>query len=179
MSRKRRVLKFKKVRKTETTNDPNKGYVDQHGAGSETSVTRTPKNCKYFHTCSASLCPLDPDVSTKIWPQEENDTEEICKNTEFAGLQFVITQKKIRRALRNRTEERDDCFTYGMLNRNFIVRPGIRGIPSDPPENVKDSMAWYARKEKAWILKHPERKLTKNDIEKLTSRFKKEGEVTL
>ena len=146
---------------------------------SETSVTRTPQNCKYFHTCSASICPLDPDVSTKIWPPEESDTEEICRNNEFAGLQFVITQKKIRRALRNRTEERDDYFTYEMLNRNFIVRPGIRGVPSDPPENVKDSTAWYARKEKAWISKHPEMKLSQDDIAKLTSRFKKEGEVTL
>jgi len=163
----------------ETTEDIRKGYVDPHGSGPETSVTRTPKDCKYFHTCSASLCPLDPDVSTKIWLPEENDTEEICRNPEFAGLQFVITQKKIRRALRNRTEERDDYFTYEMLNRNFIVRPGIRGVPSDPPENVKDSMAWYAEKEKVWLRRHPERKLSLDDIEKLTSRFKKEGEVTL
>ena len=82
-------------------------------------------------------------------------------------------------ALRNRKQERNDYFTYEMLNRNFIVRPGIRGVPSNPPENVKDSMAWYARKEKAWISKHPEIKLSKDDIEKLTSRFKKEGEVSL
>jgi len=162
-----------------TTEIANKGYVDPHGSGPETFVTRTPKDCKYFHTCSASLCPLDPDVTTKIWLPEENDTYEICRNPEFAGLQFVITQKKIRKALRNRTNERDDCFTYGMLNRNFIVRPEIRGISSDPPENVKDSMAWYAKKEKAWLRRHPEMKLSKDDIEKLTSRFKKEGEVTL
>ena len=163
----------------ETTDDVRKGYVDPHGAGPETSISRSPKDCKFFHTCSASLCPLDPDVSTKIWLPEENDTYEICRNPEFTGLQFVITQKKIRRALRNRTEERDDYFTYEMLNRNFIVRPGIRGVPSDPPENVKDSMVCYARKEKAWISKHPEIKLSRNDIEKLTLRFKKEGEMTL
>jgi len=163
----------------ETTEDIRKGYVDPHGSGPETFVTRTPKDCKYFHTCSACMCPLDPDVSARIWLPEENDTEEICRNPEFAGLQFIITQKKIRKALRNRTEERDDYFTYEMLNRNFIVRPGIRGVPSDPPENVKGSTAWYARKEKAWISKRPERKLSQDDIEKLTSRFKKEGEVTL
>jgi len=158
-----------------TSEIANNGYVDPHGTGPETSISRSPKDCKFFHTCSASLCPLDPGVSTKIWLPEENDTEEICRNPEFAGLQFIITQKKIRRALRNRTEERDDYFTYEMLNRNLIVRPGIRGAPSDPPENVKDSMAWYARKEKAWISKHPEIKLSRDDIEKLKSRFKKEG----
>ena len=163
----------------ETTEDIRKGYVDPHGSGPETSVTRTPKDCKYFHTCSASLCPLDPEVSKKVWLPEESDTEEICRNPEFVGMQFIITQKKIRKALRNRKQERDDYFTYGMLNRNFIVRPGVRGVPSDPPENVKDSMAWYAKKEKAWLRKHPERKLSQDDIEKLTSRFKKEGEVTL
>jgi len=162
-----------------TTEIANRKYVSPPSTGSETSISRTPQNCKYFHTCSASLCPLDHEVSTKVWLPEENDTEEICRNPEFAGLQFIITQKKIRRALRNRTEERNDYFTYKMLNRSFIVRPGIRGAPSDPPENVKDSMAWYAKKEKIWLTKHPERKLSQDDIEKLTSRFKKEGEVTL
>jgi len=149
-------------------------YARPLGSAPETSISRSPEDCKFFHTCSASLCPLDPDVSKRIWLPEEDDTREICRNPVFAGLQFVITQKKIRRALRNRKQERDDYFTYEMLNRNFIVRPGIRGVPSDPPENVKDSMAWYARKEKAWISKHPERKLSRDDIEKLTSRFKKE-----
>jgi hypothetical protein len=163
----------------ETIDDVRKEYINPHGSGPETFVSKSPQDCKYFHTCSASLCPLDPDVTTKIWLPEENDTYEICRNPEFAGLQFVITQKKIRKALRNRTNERDDCFTYGMLNRNFIVRPEIRGISSDPPENVKDSMAWYAKKEKAWLRRHPEMKLSKDDIEKLTSRFKKEWEVTL
>jgi len=158
----------------ETTSDPNKGYNDPRGSGTETSVTRTPKDCPYYDNCSANLCPLDSIVSKRIWLPEENDTYEICRNPEFAGMQFVKTQKKIRRALRNRTEERDDYFTYEMLNRNFIVRPEIRGVPSDPPENVKDSMAWYAKKEKAWLRKHPEIKLSKDDIKKLTSRFKTE-----
>jgi len=40
-------------------------------------------------------------------------------------------------------------------------------------------MAWYAKKEKAWLRRHPEMKLSRDDIEKLTSRFKKEGEVSL
>jgi len=163
----------------EKTEGVKKGYVNFYDDGSKILVLKTLQDCKYFHNCSANLCPLDPDISKRIWLPEENDTEEICRNPEFAGLQFVITQKKIRRALRNRTEERDEYFTYEMLNRNIIVRPGIRGVPSDPPENVKDSMAWYAKKEKEWLRKHPEIKLSRDDIKNLTSRFKKEGEVTL
>jgi len=162
-----------------TTEIANRKYVSPHGAGPETSISRSPKDCRFFHTCSASLCPLDPDISKRIWLPEENDTYEICRNPEFAGLQFVITQKKIRRVLRNREKERDDFFTYGMLNRNIIVRTGIMGISQDPPENTKDPMAWYAKKGREWISNHPEIKLSKNDIQKLTSRFKKEGEVTL
>ena len=162
-----------------TTEISNKGYVDPHGTSPEKSISRSPKDCRFFHTCSASLCPLDPDVSKRIWLPEENDTYEICRNPEFAGLQFVITQKKIRRVLRNREKQRDDFFTYGMLNRNIIVRTGIMGISQDPPENTKDPMAWYAKKEREWISNHPEIKLSKNDIQRLTSRFKKEGKVTL
>ena len=157
----------------ETAKDIRKGYVRPPSTGSETSVSKSPKDCPYYDNCSANLCPLDSIVSKRIWLPEENDNYEICRNPEFAGLQFIITQKKILRALRNRTEERDDYFTYEMLNRNIIVRPGIRGVPLDPPENVKDSMAWYAEKEKAWLRRHPEMKLSRDDIEKLTSRFKK------
>ena len=77
----------------ETTDDVRKECINQHGSGPETSVTRTPQDCKYFHTCSASLCPLDPDVSLKIWLPEESDIEEnmqkhrvrrpaVCDNSE-------------------------------------------------------------------------------------------------
>ena len=157
----------------EKTEGVKKGYVNFYKNGSKITELKTPQDCKYFHNCSANLCPLDLEISKRIWIPSENDTDEICRNSEFSNLQFIKTQKKIRRTLRNRKQERDDYFTYEMLNRNFIVRPGIRGIQSDPPENVKNSMAWYAKKEKAWLKRHPERKLSKDDIEKLTSRFKK------
>ena len=142
-----------------TSEIANRKYVSPHGTGPETtSISRSPKDCKFFHTCSASLCPLDPDVSKRIWLPEENDTEEICRNTEFAGLQFVITQKKIRKVLRNREKERDDFFTFEMLNRDITVKSGIKGIPLDPPDTVKDAFTWYRKKERLWMARHPERK---------------------
>ena len=142
----------------ETTEDIRKGYVDPHGSGPETFVTRTPKDCPYYNNCSANLCPLDPEVSKRIWIPEESNTEEICKNTEFASLQFIKTQRKIVKALRKRPGERDDYFTFEMLNRDITVKSGIRGVLSDPPDNVKDSTAWYERREKLWLANHPERK---------------------
>ena len=157
----------------ETTDDVRKECINPHGSGPDTSVTITPKDCKYFHTCSASLCPLDPDILTKVWLPEENDTYEICRNPEFTSLQFVITQKKIRKALRKRTAERDDYFTYDMLNRDITVKLSIRGAPSDPPDNVRDPMAWYERREKLWLARHPERKkLSTEEIQRRKSNMK-------
>jgi len=140
------------------TDNPNKKNVNPSGNGSEISAPRTPQDCRFFHTCSASLCPLDPEVSKKIWLPEESDTEEICRNPEFENLQFIVTQKKIRRALRKRPGERDDYFTYNMLNRDVTVKSGIRGAPSDPPDNIRDPMTWYERRKKSWLARHPERK---------------------
>jgi len=142
----------------ETIDDVRRECINPHGTGSETSISRSPKDCPYYNTCSASLCPLDQDVSKRIWLPEENDTYEICRNPEFAGLQFVKTQKKIRKALRKRTGERDDYFTYDMLNRDITVKSGIRGIPSDPPDSIKNAMSWYERKERLWLAKHPQKK---------------------
>ena len=156
-----------------TTEISNKGYVDPHGTSPEKSISRSPKDCRFFHTCSASLCPLDPDVSKRIWLLEENDTEEICRNPEFAGLQFIKTQRKIVKALRKRPGERDDYFTFEMLNKDITVKSGIRGAPSDPPDNVRDSMAWYERREKLWLARHPERKrLSMEEVQRRTAHMK-------
>ncbi|MEM3907560.1 MAG: hypothetical protein QXZ17_11990 [Nitrososphaerota archaeon] len=55
-------------------------------------IRKEPKDCKFYNSCSASLCPLDPGVNGKVWLPGE--TDEICRNKEFAGLQFIKTQKK-------------------------------------------------------------------------------------
>ena len=105
-----------------------------------------PESCKFFDSCSASLCPLDPRVKEMQWCPEENDTDGICKNREFAGLQFIRTQKKIARISRKQNEDRDDFFTFEMLNRNIMVKLLIQGVPNDPPDSIKDSFKWYSEK---------------------------------
>jgi len=140
-----------------TTEIASRKYVSPHGTGPEKSISRNPKDCKFFHTCPASLCPLDPDVSKRIWLPEENDTYETCRNPEFAGLQFIKTQRKIVKALRKRPGGRDDFFTFEMLNRDITVKSGIKGIPLDPPDTVKDAFTWYRKKERLWIARHPKK----------------------
>ena len=130
-----------------------------------------PEGCKFFDSCSANLCPLDPRLKEMLWCPEENDSDGICKNREFAGLQFIRTQKRIARATRNKRRERDDYFSFRMLNRNIVVRSGIEGIP-DPPDTIKNPMRWYSDKERKWILNHPEKKqLSDIEIEKRRSRM--------
>ena len=78
---------------------------------------------------------------------EENELGNICRNREFAGLQFIKTQKKIAKAIRKKDRDRDEYFSYQMLNRSLTVKSGIHGMP-EPPKTVKDSAKWYAAKEK-------------------------------
>jgi len=157
----------------EKTEGVKKGYVNFYKNNSKITVLKTPQDCKYFHNCSANLCPLDPEISKKIWLPEEDDTEEICRNPEFGGLQFIKTQRKIVKALRKRPGERDDYFTFEMLNRDITVKSGIRGAPSDTPDNVRDPIAWYEKREKLWLVRHPERKrLSTEEVQKRIAHMK-------
>ncbi len=115
-----------------------------------------PEDCKFFAYCSASICPMDLAFKNKIWLSGE--TEEICRNPDFSNMQFIITQKKIKRVLKKGNKERDNYFTYEMLNRDIVVKSGIRGIPLDPPDTINNPDKWYKSKERKWIANHPIKK---------------------
>ncbi|MEM3860721.1 MAG: hypothetical protein QW478_15225 [Candidatus Micrarchaeaceae archaeon] len=133
---------------------------------------RGPEDCRFYNSCSASLCPLDPKIKEKVWLPEESDRDEICRNKEFAGLQFIETQKKVARAVKKRNEDRDDYFSFAMLDRDITIKSGIRGI-FEPSDTVKDPMKWYQDKERKWILKHPEKKqLSVEELERRRQRMK-------
>jgi len=147
----------------ETTEISNKGYVNPHGSGTEKSAPKTPHDCKYFHTCLASLCPLDPGVSTRIWYSDEA----ICKNPEYSGLEFIITQKKIAKI--NKTHSVNGYFTLKMLNQKIIVRSGIQGINEDTP--IESSFIL----EENWLKRH--KSISKEGIEKRRVNMRKAREV--
>ncbi|MEM3192923.1 MAG: hypothetical protein QW292_12740 [Candidatus Parvarchaeota archaeon] len=86
-------------------------------------------------------------------------------------MQFIKTQKKIAKAVKKRSENRNDFFTFAMLDRNITIKSGIRGIPEPP--NTKDPMKWCQDKERKWLFKHPVKKqLSLEEIEKRRLRMK-------
>ncbi|MEM4091071.1 MAG: hypothetical protein QXQ46_10115 [Thermoplasmatales archaeon] len=132
---------------------------------------KRPEDCKLYSGCSSALCPLDPGLKEMIWCPEENGPGDICRNPEFRDMQFVKTQRKIAKAVKKRNEERDDYFTYDMLNRDIVIKSGIRGISE--PSNTKDPMKWYLDKERKWLLEHPVKKqLSLEEIERRRQRMK-------
>ncbi len=132
-----------------------------------------PENCKFFANCSASMCPLDLSFKNKIWLSRETETEEICRNPDFSNMQFIITQRKIKKVLKKNNRERDDYFTYEMLDRDIIVKSGIRGIPLDPPDTVKNSEKWYKSKERRWIINHPIKKhISEAEVQRRANRVR-------
>ncbi|MEM3192364.1 MAG: hypothetical protein QW292_09785 [Candidatus Parvarchaeota archaeon] len=133
---------------------------------------RGPEDCKFFNSCSANLCPLDSGMKEMIWCPEENQPGDICRNPEFRNMRFIRTQRKIAKAVKKRSENRNDFFTFAMLDRDITIKSGIRGI-FEPSDTVKDPMKWYQDKERKWILKHPEKKqLSLEELEKRRQRMK-------
>lgn len=120
-----------------------------------------PRSCKFFESCSSSLCPLDPGIESKVWCPEENQHDEICRLPDFKEKQFVIIQRKIAR-IRSRLNREgksiEGYFTYSMLDRDFIVSKAIQGVDPDPPDSIKKQGAvdkWYKEQEEKWTSHHP------------------------
>ncbi|MEM4091419.1 MAG: hypothetical protein QXQ46_11900 [Thermoplasmatales archaeon] len=129
------------------------------------------KDCKFYSSCSSALCPLDPGLKEMIWCPEDNEPGDICRNPEFRNMQFVKTQRKIVRIVKKRNEERDDFFTFAMLDRDIIIRRGIKGLNPDVSETVRDPLREYKRREERWLRKHPE--VPEQRIESMRERGKK------
>lgn len=96
--------------------------------------------CNQFETCSAPLCPLDPEsLKHGIWYPDE----EICTSTPGHGVSWIKNQRAIARKAANS----DTYFTFGMLDRKFRIRRGITGLDPDKEE---------AGQLQKWFEGHPE-----------------------
>lgn len=134
---------------------------------------KDPKECNFFEDCNSVLCPLDKLMIEKIWIPEENELGDVCRNPEFKELPFIKNQSKIGKTVKRTVQEREDFFTYEMLNRKITVGSRIKGIPLDPPDLIRDTASWYQEKQERWIKDHPERKpLSKEEIEIRQSRMR-------
>jgi len=49
--------------------------------------------CKSFERCDASLCPLDPDLSDRVWYADED----VCRGKGGFGLRWIKKQRSIQR----------------------------------------------------------------------------------
>lgn len=97
------------------------------------------ENCKHWDYCSAPLCPKDIEsLKNGIWYPDE----EICR--EVPSPLWVKRQKKIMK----RYNDGSKFFTISMLEHDFIIRKGIKGIN---PEKGKE------REIIKWFLKHPKK----------------------
>jgi hypothetical protein len=121
------------------------------------------EKCPYFDFCNAPICPLDENKGKAIWYSHEA----ICKNPEYSGLEFIITQKKIAKV--NKTHSVNGYFTLKMLNQKIIVRSGIQGINEDT--SIESSFIL----EENWLRKH--RPISKEGIEKRRVNMKNAREV--
>jgi len=118
--------------------------------------------CPYFDSCNAPICLLNKSKGKAIWYSDEA----ICKNLEYSGLEFIITQKKISKV--NKTHSVKGYFTLKMLDQKIIVRSGIQGINEDTP--IDSSIL-----EENWLKRH--KPISKEGLEKMRDNVKKAREV--
>jgi len=123
----------------------------------------TIEKCPFFNFCNAPICPLDENKGKAIWFSDEA----ICKNSDYSGIEFIITQKKIAKV--NKTHSVNGYFTLKMLNQKIIVRSGIQGINEDTPIGSSSIL------EENWLRKH--RPISKDGIEKRRVNMRKAREV--
>lgn len=107
-------------------------------------------DCPNFEGCSASLCPLAPNLKDLIWyPQEE-----ICHRRNVPD--WVRKQRAIVKV----RAPSDRYFTVDMLEALKQVRKGIEGInPDQPLEQAKEA-------ERKWIARHKATRVIANQAEK-------------
>jgi len=121
------------------------------------------RECPYYDRCESQICPMDPLKHKRIWYASEG----LCLNPEYRNDQAVISQRKLAK------KNPPGYFTYGMLDRDFLIRKGITGVDPDVQESVyrmgQNAIdLLYAERERAWLHGHPE--LTDEQREKMRTK---------
>ena len=103
--------------------------------------THKPEDCRTFEECSAPLCPLDENLYERTWFPDEP----ICRSKNHgSGMQWMISQRKVRK----KSADSTTCYTLRMLDRNFVVKKGIKGVEPDS-KDFPDAV-------RKWIRERPE-----------------------
>jgi len=101
-----------------------------------------PADCRFYESCSAPLCPLEPaSLERGIWYPDEA----ICQSRRFNSLVWVRQQGKIAKC----ASRMDRYFHPLMLQKRCTVKPGIVGLDPDQEEGPQLQR---------WLDGHQERK---------------------
>jgi hypothetical protein len=98
------------------------------------------KNCKFYGSCSAPLCPMlsDEQNTNYIWYPDED----ICRKRK--GLpDWVRQQRKI--AKKAKPENFWHYFTLDMLKVRFRVTSSVKGLDPNKPNEEAQLRAWRKR----------------------------------
>ncbi|KAA0259369.1 hypothetical protein FHQ18_00390 [Deferribacter autotrophicus] len=104
--------------------------------------TELKKECKYFESCNAPLCPLlsDDVNSLGLWYADED----ICK-LKIKQPYWVKKQQKIQH-IHKHQKPVFGYFNFQMLNHSFRVQRGIIGL--DPDKNTDSELQMWFKKYK-------------------------------
>lgn len=126
-----------------------------HPWGKEKDDLTDQQACKFYTLCEAPFCPLAASSFKGIW----YPGEDICRSRIYGNLSWIQAQRKLVRAAA------DGYFTMEMLDRDCILKAGIRGL--DPDKEEKPQL-------QEWLRKHPrKRQVTTEERAELKERLKK------
>jgi len=113
------------------------------------------QSCKFYTLCEAPFCPLAASSFKGIW----YPGEDICRSRIYGNLSWIQAQRKLIKVAA------DGYFTMEMLNRDCILKSGIRGL--DPDREERSQL-------QEWLRKHPrKRQVTTEERAEIKERLKK------
>jgi hypothetical protein len=126
-----------------------------HPWGKEKDDLTDQQACKFYTLCVAPFCPLAASSFKGIW----YPGEDICRSRIYGNLSWIQAQRKLIKAAA------DGYFTMEMLNRDCILKSGIRGL--DPDREERPQL-------QEWLRKHPrKRQVTTEERAEIKERLKK------
>jgi len=126
-----------------------------HPWGKEKDDLTDQQACKFYALCEAPFCPLAASSFKGIW----YPGEDICRSRIYGNLSWIQAQRKLVKAAA------DGYFTMEMLDRDCILKSGIRGL--DPDREERPQL-------QEWMRKHPrKRQVTIEEKAEIKERLKK------
>jgi hypothetical protein len=123
--------------------------------GKEKNALTDQQSCKFYTLCEAPFCPLAASSFKGIW----YPGEDICRSRIYGNLSWIQAQRKLVKAAA------EGYFTMEMLDRDCILKTGIRGL--DPDREERPQL-------QEWMRKHPrKRQVTTEERAEIKERLKK------